>query len=80
MNNDGLKIIKNLCVSVCIGMPFHIYSPSPKIILVGEERGVGRAGKWGGGGGERSLLTLHSHHHNDSCTKMDRDDGKLNVS
>ena len=42
---------------------------------MGEEREGGRqAGK------EILYLSLHCHHQNDSCIKMDNDDGSFNVS
>ena len=34
----------------------------------------------GGGGGEIIHLSLHCHHHNDSCIKMSSDESHFNVS
>ena len=34
----------------------------------------------GGGGGENIYLSLHCHHQNDFCIKMDSDESHFNVS
>ena len=43
-------------------------------------RGFGGGGR-GGGGREREIiyLSLHCHHQNDSCIKMDSDESHFNV-
>ena len=39
-----------------------------------------RDGVWGGRGGDHICLSLHCHHQNDSCIKMDSDESLFNVS
>ena len=45
-------------------------------------QGRGEGGWWRlrGGGGEIVYLSLHCHHQNDFCIKMDSDESHLNVS
>ena len=38
-----------------------------------------RDGEKGGGGEGVIYLSLHCHHHNDSCIKMGSDESQLNV-
>ena len=35
---------------------------------------------WGGGGGEIIYLSLHCHHQNDFCIKVDSDESHFNGS
>ena len=41
---------------------------------------MGGSGYGGGGKGEIIYLSLHCHHHNDSCIKMGSDESHFNVS
>ena len=54
-----------------------------RFIRDGEKGGGRRYGGGGGGGGGRGkniYLSLHCHHHNDSCIKMSSDESHFNVS
>ena len=52
-----------------------------RLIRDGAKGGGGRGYGVGGGGRGRLLyLSLHCHHRNDSCIKMDSDENHFNVS
>ena len=50
------------------------------IRLIRDGKNGGEEGVWGGGEREIIYLSLHCHHQNDSCIKMDSDESHFNVS
>ena len=49
-------------------------------LIRGVEKGGGGKGVWRWGKREIIYLSLHCHHQNDSCIKMDSDESDFNVS
>ena len=54
-----------------------VNTETTRLIRDGEKEGTG---VWKWGKGETIYLSLHCHHHNDSCIKMGSDESHFNVS